>query len=65
MASFIECLEAAVLAGRVPRETAEELLQKAKDLESKFVLDKQHSPESAARMAEEMGIKLPHKYKFD
>lgn len=57
MASFIECLEAAVAAGRVPRETAEELLTKAKDLESKFVLDKQHSPESAARLAEEMGIR--------
>jgi hypothetical protein len=54
--SFQDCVEAAVRAGRVTREEAEELYQRQQEAADRFVLDGQHSAESAARMAMELGI---------
>lgn len=54
--SFRDCVEASVKAGRITRDQAEELYQRQQDAAERFVLDPQHSPESAARMAEELGI---------
>jgi len=54
--SFADCVEAAVRAGRMTRDQAEELYARQRDAADRFVLDPQHSPESAARLAEELGI---------
>lgn len=54
--SFADCIEAAVKVGRITREQAEELYQRQRDGAAQFVLDPQHSAESAARMGEELGI---------
>jgi len=54
--SFRDCVEAAVKAGRISRDQAEELYGRQRDAAERFVLDPQHSPESAARLAEELGI---------
>ena len=54
--SFRDCVEAAVQAGTMTREQAEELYAKQGDAESRFRLDPQHSAESAARMAEEFSL---------
>lgn len=54
--SFRDCVEAAVKAGRLSRDQAEDLYTRQRDAEGRFVLDMQHSPESAARLSEEMGI---------
>lgn len=54
--SFRDCVEAAVKAGRLSREAAEDLYTRQRDAAERFVLDPQHSPESAARMAEELGL---------
>ncbi len=54
--SFADCVEAAVKVGRITREQAEDLFQRQRDAAHKFRLDPQHSPESAARMGEELGL---------
>jgi hypothetical protein len=54
--SFKDCVEAAVKSGRLSREQAEDLYTRQRDATERFTLDSQHSPESAARMAEELGI---------
>lgn len=54
--SFRDCVEAAVKAGRLTRDAAEDLYTRQRDATDHFVLDPQHSPESAARMAEELGL---------
>jgi len=54
--SFQDCVEAAVQAGRVTRDQAEELYQRQRDATDRFMLDQQHSPESAARLGGELGI---------
>ncbi|HVJ23914.1 MAG TPA: hypothetical protein VM756_08260, partial [Burkholderiales bacterium] len=54
--AFRDCVEASVKAGRLTREQAEDLYTRAKDGTERFVLDAQHSPESAARMGMELGL---------
>lgn len=54
--SFRDCIEAAVKVGRISREQAEDLYTRQRDAADRFRLDPQHSPESAARMADELGI---------
>lgn len=54
--SFKDCVEAAVKAGSLTREQAEDLYTRQQDAQARFVLDPQHSAESAARMADELGI---------
>lgn len=54
--SFQDCVEAAVKAGRVTREQAEEIYQRQQDASAHFRLDLQHSPESAERLAQELGL---------
>lgn len=54
--SFADCIEAAVSAGSLTREQAEDLYRRQQDATDRFTLDPQHSPESAARMAEELGL---------
>lgn len=54
--SFRDCVESAVKAGRLSREQAEDLYLRQQDAEARFTLDMQHSPESAERLAQELGI---------
>lgn len=54
--SFTDCVEAAVKAGRVTREQAEEIYQRQQSASDQFRLDPQHSADSAARMAMELGL---------
>jgi hypothetical protein len=54
--SFADCVESAVKAGRLTREQAEDLYQRQQDATDRFRLDPQHSPESAARLADELGL---------
>ncbi len=54
--SFRDCVEAAVKAGRLTRDAAEELYQRQRDAAERFVLDPQHSAESAERLAVELGL---------
>jgi hypothetical protein len=56
MSFFADCIEAAVKVGRITREQAEDLYQRQRDATDRFTLDPQHSAESAARMAEELGL---------
>ena len=54
--SFRDCVEAAVQAGTLTRDQAEDIYARQQDAAARFTLDPQHSPESAARLAEELGI---------
>lgn len=54
--SFKDCVESAVRVGRLTREQAEDLFTRQRDASERFTLDAQHSPESAERMAQELGI---------
>ena len=54
--SFADCVEDAVKAGRISRDQAADLYQRQRDATDRFTLDPQHSAESAARMAEELGL---------
>lgn len=54
--AFRDCVEAAVTAGKINREQAEDLYQRQGDATERFRLDSQHSPESAARMGTELGL---------
>ena len=54
--SFRDCVESAVKAGRLSREQAEDLYARQRDAADRFVLDQQHSPESAARLGQELSI---------
>lgn len=53
---FFECVEGMVREGRLARDQAEELYRNERDAAQRFVLDAQHSPESAARLAAEAGM---------
>lgn len=54
--AFRDCVEAAVKAGKLSREEAADLYSRQGDATAHFLLDAQHSPESAARMAVELGL---------
>lgn len=54
--SFKDCVEAAVKAGTITREQAEDLYTRQQDAQARFVLDPTHSAESAARLADELGL---------
>lgn len=54
--SFKDCVEAAVKSGTLTREQAEDLYSRQVDAEARFRLDPQHSAESAARLADELGL---------
>ena len=54
--SFADCIEDAVKAGRISRDQAADLYQRQRDATDRFTLDPQHSAESAARMADELGL---------
>ena len=54
--AFRDCVEAAVKAGKLSREQAEDLYSRQGDATERFLLDAQHSPESAARMGVELGL---------
>lgn len=53
---FRDCVEAAVKAGKINRDQAEDLYSRQGDATEHFTLDSQHSPESAARMGVELGL---------
>jgi hypothetical protein len=54
--SFADCVENAVRAGWLARDEAERLYQRRGEAAAALELDLQHSPESALRMAEELGL---------
>ena len=54
--AFRDCVEAAVKAGKITRDQAEDLYSRQGDATERFLLDAQHSPESAARMGVELGL---------
>lgn len=54
--SFRDCVEAAVKAGTLSREQAEDLYSRQADAERRFTLDPSDSQESAGRRAIELGI---------
>lgn len=53
---FRDCVEAAVKAGKISRDQAEDLYSRQGDATEHFLLDAQHSPESAARLGVELGL---------
>jgi hypothetical protein len=54
--AFRDCVEAAVKAGKITRDQAEDLYSRQGDATEQFLLDAQHSPESAARMGVELSL---------
>lgn len=53
---FWECVEGMVREGRLTRDQAEDLYRRQQAETQRFVLDQQHSPESAARLAAESAL---------